>query len=44
MMISDNGLWGFVTEPVSASFLAIGLGMVLFRSFGQARKIKGGKN
>ncbi len=44
MMISDNGLLAFVTEPVSASFLAIGLGMVVFRSLGQARKIKGGTN
>ena len=43
MMISDNGLMTFITEPVSASFLAIGLGMVVFRSFGQLRKIKGAK-
>ena len=44
MMISDNGLIDFVTEPVSASFLAIGFSMVAFRSFVQLRKIKSANN
>ena len=44
MMISDNGLLNFVTEPISASFLAIGLGMLTFRISKQLRKIKVPKN
>ena len=40
MMISDNGLLDFVTEPISASFLAIGLGMLAFRISKQLQKIK----
>ena len=40
MLISDNGVLVFVTQPVSAAFLAIGVSIVLFRAVSQYRQAR----
>jgi len=33
LLLSDDGAWIFVTEPVSAAFLAVGFGVMIFRAY-----------
>ena len=40
LMISDNGLLVFVTQPVAAAFLALGVGVVVFRAVTMRRQSK----
>ncbi len=40
LLLSDDGMWLFVTEPVSASFLAVGFGVMIFRAWSGAKAKK----
>ncbi|MEK9721920.1 MAG: tripartite tricarboxylate transporter permease [Rhodospirillaceae bacterium] len=40
LLLSDNGMLIFVTEPVAAAFLAVGFGVMIFRSIGHVRHKK----
>lgn len=40
LLLSDDGIWLFVKEPVSATFLAIGFGVMIFRAVSGARQSK----
>jgi len=43
MLISDNGILVFLTQPVSAAFLAVGFSIVLFRAVSQWRRSRATK-
>ncbi len=44
LLLSDNGLMIFVTEPVSAAFLAVGFSIMIWRSISHMRHKKRQKN
>ncbi len=44
MLISDNGILVFVTQPVSLAFLSLGLAIVLFRAISQMRRGRKARN